>query len=63
MDDIFSDPKDDAEKEGDSNIEWKKSGIDKHERADFEDQRQGGQPVQCRQGKRPESQKQGQNAA
>ena len=32
MDDIFSDPKDDAEKEGDSNIEWKKSGIDKHER-------------------------------
>lgn len=50
MDDIFSDPKDDAEKEGDSNIEWKKSGIDKHERADFEDQRQGGQPVQCRQG-------------
>lgn len=29
MDDIFSDPKDDAEKEGDSNIEWKKSGIDK----------------------------------
>ncbi len=32
MDDIFSDPKDETEKEDDSNIEWKKSGIDKHER-------------------------------
>lgn len=27
MDDIFSDPKDDAEKEGDSNIEWKKAAL------------------------------------
>ncbi len=32
MDDIFSDSKDDTKKEGDSNIEWKKSGVDKHER-------------------------------
>lgn len=32
MDDIFSDIKEDGEKETDSNIEWKKSGIDKHER-------------------------------
>ena len=32
MDDIFSDSKNDDAKEGDSNIEWKKSGIDKHER-------------------------------
>ena len=53
MDDIFSDPKDDAEKEGDSNIEWKKSGIDKHERLTLK--------INVRE--RPESQKQGQNAA
>ena len=33
MDDIFSDSKNDDAKEGDSNIEWKKSGIDKHEKA------------------------------
>ncbi len=32
MDDIFSDQEDEAEKEIDSNIEWKKSGIDKYER-------------------------------
>lgn len=32
MDDIFSDIKEEGEKETDSNIEWKKSGIDKHER-------------------------------
>ena len=32
MGDIFSDIKKDEEKETDSNIEWKKSGIDKHER-------------------------------
>lgn len=32
MDDIFSDSKDEKENKSDSNIEWKKSGIDKHER-------------------------------
>ena len=37
MDDIFSDISDEQNKD-DANIEWKKSGIDKHERLVFFEQ-------------------------